>query len=53
MTNRKLHTRFRLVPKSSTFDDLERNALCASRDTATISRPSVCLSVRDVEVPWS
>jgi len=24
MTNRKLHTRFRLVPKSTTLDDLER-----------------------------
>ena len=24
MTNRKLHTRFRLVPKSMTSDDLER-----------------------------
>jgi len=23
MTNRKLHTRFRLVPKSATLDDLE------------------------------
>jgi len=23
MTNRKSHTRFRLVPKSSTLDDLE------------------------------
>jgi len=23
MTNRKLHTRFRLVPKSTTLDDLE------------------------------
>jgi len=23
MTNRKLHTRFRLVPKSMTLDDLE------------------------------
>jgi len=29
MTNRKLHARFRLVPKSTTLDDLERPfALC-------------------------
>ena len=27
MTNRKSHTRFRLVPKSTTLDDLE-GALC-------------------------
>jgi len=24
MTNKKLHTRFRLIPKSTTLDDLER-----------------------------
>ena len=36
---------------------LPRDALCALRGIATVSRhsvrPSVCPSVRDVDVPWA
>jgi len=39
MTNRKSHTRFRLVPKSSTFDDLER-PLCTVSKHMRLSEPT-------------
>jgi len=50
MTNRKLHTPFRLVPKSSTLDDLERpirilfQNRCVFRTIAQKTRPSISLS---------
>jgi len=34
MTNRKLHTRFRLVPKSTTLDDLEGPLRTVFQNTA-------------------
>jgi len=32
---------------------LPRDARSAMRGTAIVSRPSVCLSVRNVDVPWA
>jgi len=43
MTNRKSHTRFRLVPKSTTLDDLLRAIVCVCRllHSCTLLKPLV------------
>jgi len=40
MTNRKSHTRFRLVPKSTTLDDLEGPSRTLFQNTCVFRSPS-------------